>query len=391
MNIYIKLITIINLLLSLNFFELVNFNYEISDLIIVNCILMPFIFLRSFLKFIKNNKFLIFFFLYLYLTNVFSSLINYNQPFIETILSGRFLFTYLLLSFTLYLYIREIKTINFLPIYIILPILLVNLYAYMYNDLSFVREGVYIGSRFNNIRFLLCGGLLIYIVIYSFNRLKLKIFFLITFIFSLFILMFISQTRGIIFPILLTILIGLNLNGFINKNKIIFINIVIVLFVIFFYIFDLFMNTENLISSIMYEFNSNKINNILVRFDAFYYYNTLFNRNIITILFGSGLPTEFTFSIHDNYSLSDIGFFRFIFNHGIISTVLFIYLLIKPIKGLVFFKKNNNILRNDYKLFLIIQILTFFSITFFYNISSIIIFFMIYFSNIQLNSTSHEN
>ena len=386
-NIFILLIY----LLSEQFFDLVAFKYEENDIILVVSLLFVFINLKTFLVFAKRHFNIIAFLFLLFVINFFTSSINYSQPILYSFKTGRYLITYILIAFVAYAFVKYNKNNNdYIPLFIPIIIIALNYYAYFTQDFKIFNENFKVTERFNDVRFMVAGTSVIYLVLYYSNRIQKKLINGIILLLLLSIIIVIAKTRGIIFPILLTILFSKNINSLLRLQKST-LYVAAGLIATFFIFGNTIINFLNeAFYSTVKELQSSQNNNIQIRFTGYIYYWNILKDSAISVLLGNGIPSEFTMNkFEENLYLSDIGALKIIFTHGILGLLVILKMIVNALKVNVLENKIQGI-RYDVKLFALFQLFSLLSLTFFFKTPAVLFFFIIYMQSSYLRNESRR-
>lgn len=381
MNRVYLLFFILILFIAESYLNLVSVQVEEVDLILILSLFFPFYKPKDFVFFLKKNSFMVGTFFFLFLLNIWSSYINYNQDLIFSLKSGRFLLIYIFLAFVVYLFVEYHQQENYIPVIIPLIAIALNFYSYLTNDFSIYTQELKILERYGDVRFMIAGTSVIYLSIYFFNRIENKGRNLYIFLFLLAIIVLIGKTRGIILGLFLVILFSKKIRNILSNSKALKFAFAGVVPLLFFFGNSIFHSVDLLLNSTITDLNSSN-NNIQIRFIAFRYYWDILSQSPFSLVFGNGVISAFTADrFQENLYLSDLGVFKIIFNHGILGFLLILRLLIKPIINAKKSVQSHRygIFYKDYRLFLLFQLFTIISLTFFYHPLGMIYFFLVYF------------
>jgi hypothetical protein len=365
-------------------------NFLGQDMIIVLSIIIVFSKLENLFSFsFKDHRTFLFFFVYCFVSSIIMAYINFDQPFFYSILTSRLFLTYLFLYISILLFVKnskiEDKIVKSVVIFATLLLILLNFYVYLSSNYELISY-LNLQERFDDVRFMIGGGTIIYLTIYFiYNLENNKFSYLI--LFSLFaLLLIISKTRGIIIPTFICLIISLinkqGLNTFMkNSIKLLF----------FLFILAIIMGPGNIISPIekIFLYTNEDITkgsgNYAFRIKEFvFFWNNL---SIKSIIFGYGLDNSKFINLYTkdsvSYFLSDLGVFRILYYHGLIGLALFIKLLF------LLFKESNLGYTSVHKFgkgFVHFQLFSFLTMTFYYSMESVFIFFITYIILKTLNS-----
>jgi len=381
-------------LISEHFFDLVSYKYEANDIITVLSVIFVFFNFKEFIQFIRKHYNIVIFLLFLFVENVITSAINYNQPIFFSFKAGRFLITYILIAFVAFEFsLKNRDKISFIPLIIPLIIIGLNYYAFLTGDFHLFANNIKVSERFYEVRFMVAGTSVIYLVLYYSNRLKEKPYNPIIFLLLLSVIVVISKTRGIIFPILITLLFSRGIVSLFKslirlKKSGVYVFFIFVVALLFFgskFIFNLKSSFFSTINGLQ----SGQINNIQIRFLSYAYYWNIIKQSFLSVLFGNGIPTIFTINrFNPKFFISDIGYFGVLFDFGIVGIIIILQLLIAPLRAKYKIIKQELILTRDFKLFFIFQLFSMVSMTFFFKTPAVIFFFIIYMKQSRFNDES---
>lgn len=329
----------------------------------------------------ENNKLILFFLLYCFISSIIMAGINFNQPLIFSLRASRIFIIYLVLFYTILIntYNKNLKTkITFKVFnYITIFICLINIYIFSSGNTEII-DGLVIQSRFEDVRFMVGGDSVIYLTIFYLFNLKESKFNYIYLLILICVLLFISKTRGILIPISICFVYSFVIKEKINQSiKNIFILVLIFLLIV------IVGKSNVVINSIqkLIEFTSNDISkesgNVGFRFiELNYFINKL---DSVSFLFGYGIDNQKYIEMYNegyvSYYLSDLGVFRIIYYNGIIGFLIyarFLYVLYKESR-----KGETSIHKLAYG-FVLFQLFSSLTLSFLYSIESFFIFCLIY-------------
>jgi len=379
-------------LISEQFFDIATFKYEENDIILVLSLLFVAINANNFLLFIKRHFYLVLFLFLLFIINFFTSTINYNQPLIYSFKTGRFLITYIFIAFVAFTFVKyTTNKDDYIPLIIPAIIIALNYYAYFTQNFEIFNENLRVSERFDDTRFMVAGTSVIYLVIYYSNRIHQKLIYSILFLLLLSVLIVISKTRGIIFPILLTILFSSEIKSILRFKKNTFYLVFGIIVVIFIFGNNFIKFLSEAFNFTLDELQSNQNNNIQIRFAGYIYFWDILKESFLSVFLGNGTPSEFTVNrFEEKLYLSDIGAFKILFNHGILGILIILKIILRTIKNKALFQGEKLVIFNDAKLFSLFQLFSLFSLTFFFKTPAVIFFFIIYMKSSQIEYESRR-
>jgi hypothetical protein len=379
-------------LIGEQFFDIATFKYEGNDIILVLSLIFVAINANNFLLFIKRHFYLVLFLFLLFIVNFITSTLNYNQPLIYSFKTGRFLITYIFIAFGAFTFVKyNSNKDDYIPLIIPAIVIALNYYAYFTQNFEIFNKNLYVSERFDDTRFMVAGTSVIYLVIYYSNRIHQKLIYSILFLLLLSVLIVISKTRGIIFPILLTFLFSSEIKSILRFKKNTFYLVFGIIVVIFIFGNNFIKFLSEAFNFTVDEFQSNENNNIQIRFAGYIYYWDILKESFLSVFFGNGTPSGFTVNrFEENLYLSDIGAFKILFNHGILGILIILKIILRTIKNKALFQGEKLVIFNDAKLFSLFQLFSLLSLTFFFKTPAIIFFFIIYMKSSQIEYESRR-
>jgi hypothetical protein len=326
-------------------------------------------------------------FIYCFISNLIMSYLNLHQPLVFSLLTGRLYITYFILMLALVTLINGIDInldkLNKLLIGIALFLVLINLYVYKSHNFGLIN-GLVILERFDTARFLVGGLSVIYLTIYFYENISFSRSNTIVFFALLFILFLVSKSRGIIIPISLIILKDLFFNKKIFQGKLIR-RVTLILFLTIFIIWNpgnVLKSGQKIIALAQSDISQNS-GNFGFRIDEATYYLQMLD--LKSLVFGYGMENKKVsdiLSVYDYY-LSDLGIFRILFTSGIIGLSLFVLSLYYLYKEAGY---GDTVIHKFGKGFVLFQLFSFPTITFYYYAGGVFIFLFLMILLIKINS-----
>lgn len=376
----IYVVILLTYIVSENVLDLFQLNYEINDIIFVIGLLLASSSPNRFLQYLKENTEIAIIFIFLFVSNILMSYINYQQPLIYSVYAGRFLISYIFLGFVVWLYSKTIREYDYLSVFIPVIIIAINYYAYISKDMHIFRSSFHVSERNEDVRFLAAGTSVLYFMFYYFNRITLKPFYFILFILLFCIIIIVSKTRGLIIPATLVLLFTFFDKFRIYRKRKVLIYSILVVFVLIVFGGTMLTGVSNAYNSVVSEYNSIDSNNTTIRIEEYKYFYNLLIDSPISLFFGYGVDNEYTKGLFpENYFLSDIGIFKIVFYHGLIGLFSILYLFNKLIRYCNRNTHSSNIFNNDVKSFILFQLFSAITVTFFYKTPAVIFFMILFF------------
>ena len=386
------LLLIVLFVIAQGFFDLANnplalFNIEEQDAVLGFSVLILLLNVYK-IPFKKLGNYRIYFvlFFFCFLSNLVMCYLNFGQPLVFNLLTGRIYITYFLMLLALITIFNiadfNMKALNKLLIVISGFLILLNIYVYISHNYNIIN-GLVILERFESVRFLVGGILVIYLTVYFYENFYYSRINLLAFFGLVIVLLLVSKSRGIVIPILLIILQDMLFNKNILKGKILY-KVTLSLFAIVFILwnpFEIFNAIGNIISLTHMEISENSGNFGIRVQELLYYVGKL---DLKSIFFGYGIENQKFSEIlsYNNFYLSDLGIFHILFNSGLIGFSIFIYSLYYLFKEA---RSGDTVLHKFGTGFVLFQLFSFPTMTFFYYSGGMFIFLFIIISLKQLN------
>jgi hypothetical protein len=307
--------------LSEGFYSLINFP-DVKDVLLLALVFfIPFklfIHRRNYNLILKNRLFL--FFLYCFLVSAIQANINFSQPLIFGIRASRIFFIYAVVFIYLSISLTHIsyKSIYRFVVFTSIFLIFINFFEFYYNTQLYLQNKVI--NRFDDVRFLIGGTSIIYFYLFLLANAGRGKFPIIGLIGLMIVLVIISKTRSLVFPLLLITTFSLLKINSVKK----FLQVLMILFLLlatFIFNNKVGNNIADLLLLFIDEFKSNE-GNVAIRLVGLGYYWEKFD--FFSLIFGIGMDNEIYIDLYNPlYFLSDLGAFRVLYYHGIIGIVLF--------------------------------------------------------------------
>jgi len=386
------LLLIVLFIITQGFFDLVNnplvlFSIEEQDAVLVfsALVLLMQLFKIPFRK-LGNYRIYLFLFFYCFISNLVMGYLNIDQPLVFNLLTGRLYITYffILLALITLFNIADINLDRVNKFFVVISafLILLNIYVYFSQNYGIIN-GLVIVERFESARFLIGGLCVINLTIYFYENFFYSRINSLAFFGLLIVLFSVSKSRGIVNPILLIIMQDLFFNKNVLKGKILY-KVTLSLFLAVFILWnpsEIFNTVGNIVSLTHKEITENS-GNFGFRVQEFSYY--LGKLDLKSVVFGYGMENKKFSEIlsYNNFFLSDLGLFRIFFTSGLIGLSIFIYSLYSLFKEA---RAGDTVLHKFGIGFVLFQLFSFPTMTFFYYSGGVFIFLFIIVSLKQLN------
>ena len=386
------LLLIVLFIITQGFFDLVNnplvlFSIEEQDAVLVfsALVLLMQLFKIPFRK-LGNYRIYLFLFFYCFISNLVMGYLNIDQPLVFNLLTGRLYITYffILLALITLFNIADINLDRVNKFFVVISafLILLNIYVYFSQNYGIIN-GLVIVERFESARFLIGGLCVINLTIYFYENFFYSRINSLAFFGLLIVLFSVSKSRGIVNPILLIIMQDLFFNKNVLKGKILY-KVTLSLFLAVFILWnpsEIFNTVGNIVSLTHKEITENS-GNFGFRVQEFSYY--LGKLDLKSAVFGYGMENKKFSEIlsYNNFFLSDLGLFRIFFTSGLIGLSIFIYSLYSLFKEA---RAGDTVLHKFVIGFVLFQLFSFPTMTFFYYSGGVFIFLFIIVSLKQLN------
>jgi len=392
------LLLIVLFIITQGFFDLANnplvlFDIEEQDAVLGFSIVILLLNLsRISFKKLRDYRILVILFFYCFLSNLVMCYLNFDQPFVYSILTGRKFITYffMLLALLTVFNIAEVnlKQVNAFILAVSVFFIVLNIYVYLSHNYAIIN-GLIILERFESTRFLVGGLCVMYFTIYFYENFYFSRINSLAFYGLLVVLFLISKTRGIILPILMIIIQDMLFNKKILRGKILH-KVTLTLFAAAFILWnpsEIFSSIGNIVTLTHSEISQNS-GNFGWRVQEFIYY--LGKLDLKSVIFGYGIENKKFSEIlsYNNYYLSDLGIFHIFFTSGLIGLSIFIYCLYHLFKEA---RLGDTIIHKFGIGFILFQLFSFPTMTFFYYSGGMFIFLFLLVSLKQLNMSQHES
>lgn len=387
------LLLIVLFIITQGFFDLANnplvlFNIEEQDAVLAFSIVVLLLNLSK-ISFKKLGSYRIYLvlFSYCFLSNLVMCYLNFDQPLVFNLLTGRIYITYffMLLALITIFNINDVtmNQVNKFIVVISAFFIFLNIYVYLSHNYGIIN-GLIVLERFESTRFLVGGLCVMYFTIYFYENFYFSRINALGFFGLLVILFLVSKTRGIIFPIFLIIFQDMIFNKNILRGKILH-KVTLTLFAAAFIVWNpsnMFSAIGNMTSLTHAEITQNS-GNFGFRVQEFIYY--MGKLDLKSVIFGYGLENKKFSEIlsYNGFYLSDLGIFRILFTSGLIGLSIFIYGLYCLYKEA---RLGDTIMHKFGIGFILFQLFSFPTMTFFYYPGGVFILLFIIVSLKQLNS-----
>ena len=317
--------------ISSSFFGLIDLPFPMHDgMLIISLLVLIFYSKELDKNSFYQDRYFHYFFIYSFIATLIMAYLNFGQPMIYSIRVGRILITYSILLLALNILL---KNFNIKKAYIFIwivsfIIMFINFYVYATGDTSILGENATILKRLGEIRITIGTFTSIIFIFFLYYKVKENKWFIIPLVGLLLIMIIVSKTRSVLFPVLIIMLIPL-LRG--HKAQILklwigFGVIVLISFMISGYEKSILSPIINLLILLVEESQTVKSSNVNIRgLELAYFWSFL---DFKSIIFGYGMENVLYKDLYlEHFYLSDIGLFKIFYLHGIIGSILYILLL----------------------------------------------------------------
>lgn len=343
---------------------------------------------------LSNFRYIIILCLYCFFISPMMALINFNQPYFFSFSSSRLFIAYSILLFSLISVFIKVKVkeqlINLILIIVAVFLFLINFYVFISENFDLI-ENLRVLERFGEVRFMIGGGTVICLTIYFFkNRNFSKINYFILFL-LISVLLVISKTRGIIIP--LTIVFCITFFKEIKKSNL---GKSIFMFSFVFFLSSLFFDVTvlgeyfgKIISFTGSDFKSRSGEYAFRTEELFFFISKL---DLPSLIFGYGMDNTNFVKLYANentrYYLSDLGVFSIFYYHGLVGFVLFVIFFYNFYKDCCI---HNTIYHSFGKGFVLFQLFSFTTLSFYHSIEMVSILIFIYVNVVFINRGRFNN
>jgi hypothetical protein len=315
-------------MISASFWGVMSFPIPTQDGILILSFFVLLFYIKYFdKKSIYEDRNFHYFLWYGFLASIVMAYLNFGQPVIYSMRAARILVIYSILIMALNIFLKNFQLKKAYPFIIFISFLIIflNIYVYATGDTSFLVDGVGVLKRLGEIRVTIGTFSSIVFAIFFFHKIKDNKAFLVPLLGLLFVMIVVSKTRSVVFPVLIIMLIPLLR---IHKAQVIKVWMIFTAIVLLSLVFSDFEKSIlspiiDLVNLLISESHTVKRSNINIRgIELAYFWHFL---DVKSMIFGYGMAnTQFKELYDSHYYLSDIGLFNVFYYHGVIGSILFI-------------------------------------------------------------------
>jgi hypothetical protein len=281
-------------------------------------------------KFINEDRYFHYFFLYSFFASLVMAYLNYGQPILFSMRAARLLIIYSILLLALNVLLNNFQIKKLYPFVMLVSfiIIAINFYVYLTGDTSILSEDAKVLTRLGEIRVVIGTFTIIVFILFSYHHIKESKWFILPLLGLLLTVVVVHKTRSALFPLLIIMIIPLLrvYKAQFFKFWMFFAVLVILSFIISGYEKSIISPITDLFMLLIEESQTVKHSNVNIRgLELAYFWNFLDAKSII---FGYGMDNvQYKELYVSHFYLSDIGLFKIFYLHGIVGSLLFIAML----------------------------------------------------------------
>jgi len=326
---YISLVALF--FISSSFLGLIDLPFPVHDgMLVISLVVLIFYSKELNKNTFYQDRYFHYFFIYSFIATLIMAYLNFGQPILYSIRVGRILVIYTIVILALNIVLKKfnIKRAHHFIAIVSFIIIFINFYVYTTGDTSILGENATVLKRLGEIRITIGTFTSIVFIFYLYHQVKENKWLILPLVGLLLTMIIVSKTRSVLFPILIIMLIPL-LRGYkaqVMKLWIGFGIIVLISFMVSGYEKSILSPIVNLFTLLVEESQTVKNSNVNIRgLELAYFWSFL---DIKSIIFGYGMENTLYKELYvSHFYLTDIGLFKIFYQHGIIGSILYCFLL----------------------------------------------------------------